>query len=519
MLTLPQVRQSYLASNAILSARRKSLRSYILKSVLIVMSLFFYASLLLSINMGLLLYTLVVNPQSDTGSLATILEIMKSMGDGDYSLLGTIGIIAFASYVFFSPLIGTATLSLVSEDESISLGLPRGYRFFNSLILNIFSAVSILQLMVGYGIASVFSIEGSRLPTVILFTMLWFFGALMSTLIGWARESMIIRIGFIKTLLVWGVGLGLLGLILVYSGIQEIAGQKYGEWLVDISKFNMFVITGSAVFITLASMLAIYLGVNLSHRVVSRTFPSENKASSKRAILLGKVQGRLLPLMVIIHNAVWRTKEVRRTMIIVFLLSLFASFFILPTEISIIGILIAIPAIISLSWLANILGLLGGGVLVFGSDIAKYRVIPGAALLYGIFLSILLSAPVLLGLLNGARIDSDAFSAYISVSILNSVLLPSIAILFAVGKPFRARLEGRGDTLVPPLVSLGYISIIGSAAMISGNVIVAAQSGVAASLLFILTAVIIGLGTYLIANYYWASEAKQYRIMKTINGD
>lgn len=519
MLTLSQIRQSYSASNAIVRVRAKSLRSYIVRSMLIVIALFFYASLLLSVNMGLLLYTLVINPQADTGSLATILEIMKSMGDNNYSFLGTIGIVAFASYIFFSPLIGTATLSLVSDDESVSLGLPRGYRFFNSLVLNIFSAVSILQLMIGLGIASIFSIEGSRFPSILFFSLLWFLGALLSTLIGWMREAAIVKIGFTKTLFLFAFILGIFGLLAFYTDIQSLIGQHYGKWLIALSTFNIFIISSSLIIILVASLVVLYLGVNLSHNVTSRTFPSENKVSSKKAALVGKVRGNLLPIIIVVHNSVWRTREVRRTMIIVFMLSLLAALFALPSDISIVGLLIAIPAIISLSWLINILGLIGGGLLVFGGDIRKYRAFPGAALIYAIFLSLSMSAPILIALLNGSRIDSNAFSEYISVSLLNSVLLPSIAILFAVGKPYRARLEGRGDTLVPPLVSLGYIFVIGVAAMLSGTAVLAAEAGTAASLLFILTSTILGLGTYSIVNYYWVSDAKQYKIMKTINGD
>lgn len=519
MLSLAQIKQSYLSSNAILAARAKAIRSYLLKSIIIVIGLFFYASLLLSVNMGMILYTLIINPQVESDSTATILEIMKEMGIGDYTFLGTIGALAFLAYIVFPPLIGTATLSLVSEDESLSLGLPRGYRFFNSFILNIFSAVSILQLLIGFGLASVFSIEGTRFPTVLAFLFLWLAGAAISTLLGWVRETLILKIGFLKTLLSSLIFLGILGASITYTSLRTTLGQIYGEWMVNISILNWTVILLSFLCLIGLFITAVLVGTNLSNKVASRTFPSENKPSNKKNYLLSKVKGNLAPVMLVVHSAVWRTKEVRRTITIVFLLSFISALYVIPAETSLVGLLIAIPAIISLSWLVNVLGLLGGGVLVLGGDTRKYRILPGAALIYGIGLSMLLSLPILLALLNGGRIDSEAFSEYISVSMLNSVLLPSTAILLAVGKPFRARLEGRGDTLVPPLVSLGYIFIIGSLAMVSGTVILAAEAGLAASSLFLLMAVIIGSTTYFISNYYWVGDKIQYRIMKTINGD
>ena len=519
MLTPHQIKRAFQASNAILSARRKSLRSYILKSMLIVIGLFFYASLLLSVNMGLVLYTLIVNPEADIETTKTVIEIMKEMGNGDYSFLGTIGILAFSSYIIFSPLIGTATLSLVSEDESVSLGLPRGYRFFNALILNMFSAVSILQLLIGFGIASIFSIEGNRLPTIMMFLLLWVLGSLASTAIGWVREAAVIRIGFLKTLILSFLILGIIGASVLLTGAQDVLGRLYGAWLVAISKLDMLVMLASTVIILVVGTALVVLGVNLANNVVSLTFPAENKPSSKNNSLIGKISGSLPTIILTLHSVVWRTKEVRRTIIIVSILSFLSALFVIPAETSIIGLLIAVPAIVSLSWLVNIFGLLGGGVMVFGGDSKKYRLIPGAALVYAIIASLTISTPILLGLLNGARIDFETFSEYISVSILNSVLLPSIAVLLAIGKPFRARLEGRGDTLVPPLVSLGYILLIGTAAMLSGTAVLAATPGLSATTLFILLAILIGFITFKLANSYWITEKIQYRIMKTINGD
>ena len=519
MLTLSQVNAAFKASNAVLASKSHAIRSYFLKAILIVIALFFYGSLIFSINVGFIAYTLITNPQVEQDSLPTALEIMKAFGNSDYSFAGAIGILAFLSYIIFSPLIGTAALSIISEDESVSLGLPRGYRFFNSLILNMISAVSILQLIIGFGIASLFSIEGNRAPSIIMFSLLWIMGSIVSTFLGWVREYLVQKIGFVRTLLFSLIVLASLLLVIAQEAVRFQIGNLYGVWFTRLAAIDVPTIATSLIAIIAISLSLIYFGTSLASLVVSRSYPSENKASSFKVSFIGKAKTRLAVLASIIHTAVWRTREIRRTILIVMILSSASAFFVIPEEISIIGLLISIPAIISLSWLINVFGLLGGGILVLAGDKEKYKAIPGASLIYAFALSIVCSLPVLIGLLYGGRIDSNAFTEYLSVSILTSALLPAIAILMAVRRPFRARLEGRGDTLVPPLVSLGYIILIGGIAMVTGSFVLAATGGIYASVLFLLTTVLLLALTYHIANYYWVKKENQYRIMKIINGD
>jgi hypothetical protein len=102
------------------------------------------------------------------------------------------------------------------------------------------------------------------------------------------------------------------------------------------------------------------------------------------------------------------------------------------------------------------------------------------------------------------------------------VLAPMTALLaslLAIYKPYRSRLEGRGDVLIPPLTSLVYLAIFISLGLAISYMVSRMLFNYQSLLLSIFIALAIILVGRMVISYYWETDKTQYRIMKISSGD
>lgn len=511
------IKGSLIASKSVLSAKRKTLKSRIIKSLIFAVAVFFAFAYLLASSSGYLSYLISIDPSVEYNE--PLRAIFGQMSEGNNIVFGSVAVISLLSYVFFAPLIGTATLSLLSEDESLSLSLPRGHKFFDALFLNLFSGVGFLQLLIGTGVVSILSIEGSRLIPILAFFLIWLLAGTLSTTLGWVREYVIQKIGFVKTL-VLSIGIlasvSLVFSLLLLTPFAE-AYTGFVVWIATLGSLSKIFL----LFLGLISFIVVLaaLGHRLAQRVLVASFPREGKkVSQKNSFLAGRaspfVQGLLL-----VNLTVFRTRESRRTIIVVSILAVLAIIFAPLDSTSLSGLVIGVIATFSLAWLVNLYGLLGSGNIFLATNPKIYQTLPVAAFLYGTLVPLAFLVAILTTGLALGSFELEAYFSYLIMSALLSPLNALFASLIAIYKPYRSRLEGRGDVLVPPLASLAYLAIFialgSSISLIASRMLFNYQS----ALLAIATGgLIVFVGRVLIL-YYWNADNTQYKIMKMSNGD
>lgn len=514
---IKDISRSIIGSKSILVAKRKTLKSRIVKSLLFAVATFFIISYFTATMSGNLSYLISIDPSIEYNE--TLRTIFGQVALGNNSVFGSIGVISLLSYIFFAPLVGTATLSLISEDESLSLSLPRGHKFFDSLFLNLFSGVGILQLLIGTGIVSIFSIEGKRLLPILIFGLIWITSGLLSTLLGWVRERSIQRIGFIKTLLI-GFGL-LLGLSLFFSlFLFTPFAEAYGNFIIWISKLTESV---TIVFLFSSLILVILLSITFGHRLTQKvlfeSFPREGKKVTQKSSPLSKSRNTFIQQFLLINLMIFRTRETRRTIFIILVLATLAIFFAPLDTNTLPGLVIGTIATFNLAWLANFYGLSGSGNVFLATKPKTYRTLPIAAFFYGTLIPMAFLLVILaLGLILG-NLDIETYTTYTLMAIVLAPMTALLASLLAIYKPYRSRLEGRGDVLIPPLTSLVYLAIFISLGVAISYMVSRMLFNYQSLLLSIFIALAIILVGRMVISYYWETDKTQYRIMKISSGD
>jgi hypothetical protein len=507
---------SLLASLRLVGARKRMIRSYSVRSIITALAGFFGLVYLGALNTGYFAYITAISPEIEFNDLALL--VFERMYNNDFIFLGSVSVIAFFSYIFFAPIIGTATLSLVSEDEGLSLGLPRGHKFFDALILNLLSGVGILQLLIGTGIATIMSLEGNKIAGALSFAIFWLGAGVISTVIGWLRELSVQKIGFPKTLLAGLIIVSGLGFI-VTSILLPTLSNLYGRYILFISSIETTLLAIILLFaLLLVAMFSIF-GHRVSEIILNNYFSKSPTVQKEKQSSIKTNYPRLLNNLILTSLVVFRTKEVKRTIVIVGLIGVLSMAF-APLDGNVIsGIVIGFIATLNLSWLANYLGLLGSGNILLASMPKIYNKIPVTTTIFSGLISLAYSLSVLTFGLVAGRISVDSYFHMMLLAGLLSTILPSLAVTLAIKKPYRTRLEGRGDVLIPPTISLLYLALFISISIVINAVVSSSVVGFASFLLFGLLIVAIAFFTNKAIERYWLLDETQYRIIKMANGD
>lgn len=491
-------------------------RSKFVRAVIFSLGGFAALMYLISANSDYFAYSVAISPEVEFNESLTL--IFGQMYLNNFTVLGSVGFIALFSYIVFAPIVGTATISFVTDSEGSSLMLPRGHKFFDSLFLNMISGVGILQLLIGTGIASILSIEGNRTQAIILFFLIWIMSATISTILGWARELWVSKVGFIKTLVAGFLLLFFLGFLTTAIYIDDIA-NLYGVLIVGASSAKLHEILLVFLLILVVTFILIAFGHSLSQKVNHKHFTKEAGKKNSKITLINFSRGLLTNSILLNYLLVSRTIEVRKTIIIVGLIGVISVIF-LPLESAILpAVVIGFSATFSLSWLVNYYGLIGSGN-IFIYSMSEYRKIAPVSLtsfstgIIFFYNSILLNVGYFLG-----KIDEISLFRMFILTIILSVSLPIVSLLIAAYKPYRARLEGRGDTLLPPMVSLLYLAGFLFWSVLLNNAIAAANYTIYTLILFVVLSVSFYLLGIRSINYQLSLEKTQYNVMRVANGD
>ena len=517
MLLLKDASSSLRASLSLLGARKAMVKSRVAKSFLAALAGFAALVYLGASNSGYFAYLMAISREVDINQ--SLMLIFQQMYENNFAVIGSVAVIALFSYIVFAPIVGTATLSLATEDESSTLMLPRGHKFFDSLLLNILSGVGILQLFIGTGVVSILSLEGSRVQSIFFFFIIWLIAATVSTILGWVREAAVNKIGFTKTLFVGLAILSFLSIAVTFLWVENIS-NFYASSIVYISKIYNWYSIG---LIFLVAIFTLFIFVLLGHYLASKVnhfhFAKNGVAEKNKKSLLNLRRSPLVNSLLLNYLLVWRTSEVRRTIIIVGLIGLVAMVFLPLDDIVLPALIIGFSATFTLSWVVNYYGLLGSGNLFLQSLPNYSKVLASSISIFSTSAILLYNMTLLLiGFALGKVGAADIFKMSI-LSMILSALLPLIALFSAARKPYRARLEGRGDTLLPPMVSLGYLAFFLFISVLVNNVIMAAAYNIYTFILYLILFIATLLLGNLATKYHLSLDKTQYNIMKVSQGD
>jgi hypothetical protein len=477
----------------------------------------------LALNAGALFADLATYANSEESTLARVW--LGNIADGDYGLLGISFVATGFGIALLAPFTGASSLTLIDDDSAMPFSFARGRRFFDSITFAAISGVGVVHFIVTILTASLLSVDGVRLPGIGLALLLWMSFLGLASVIGWLSEIAVAKVGKIVKWIYGFVLAGIAGLAYTQQAVQDVlisVANGYGVW-VRAASVPMYwwspLVAYVAAFILLATL--IFFGFWLA-RLWDNLPPhfSGRAAGSTKSFAGGF---RATSIWAIILKVLWRTREVKRTVIAVSIAGSVSStyFFATAPDSIIAGLMIGVPAISMLIWPSNAFGVFGSGLTWMLSQ-PKFKTnlpfwLAGISQAQTVLIMLVLLVPMSIFHLD---LLSEVSMGTWLAGAANLTLLPAVALFVALRKPHTVRLTGRGESILPPAAAISYLAGFGALAAAVSAIVTAFEAlGPGYAYYGLLLIVVAALALLAAALRMWQEPKIQQKVLYIATGD
>jgi TM2 domain-containing membrane protein YozV len=461
---LNDVRAGWRSTQILLALRWRTVRSRGVRIAIMTAAAIFVFGVAMAANLGYVVQLASLQTDTAAGIFARVWVGYLSAG-----IMGALGSATVGSAVFialFAPFTGSATMTLAPADDLAGVRPPRAHRYFDSLILNAISGLGLLQLLALTTVTSLLTLDGQHAAAILFTWVMWAALIALMTAIGWALEWVVRKYGKVRRRILGTTGLAIVTVILLadpdHGGTLFGLARLYTKVIrVGVTGWNLpATLALAGMTVTAAAIMA--LGVHLA-RVANRWPPaaaSFQRARSYRGV--GRTPFRISARLLL--RTMWRTGEVRRPLISLIVVGMPILFFTPLTSTTETSITFAVPLTIALAWASNAFALIGPGMPWLASSPRALDRLPLAAAaiqlaLSGGLLTLLVTASYLTG-----HADGPEAVHVLTSGLVATLMCIALSATLSIRRPIRARLAGRGDSLVPAGTSLLYMLLYIAAA-------------------------------------------------------
>lgn len=416
------------------------------------------AGVFLASNTSAIVKALAAQGLDSTGGLFAITWIL-ALQRGELGDVGALTVGGALIAAIFAPFTGSSTLSLAPAEDLQGVRLARSHRYFDSLVINCISGIGLLQLLALSGITSVLSLAGSKGPAMLLTWMVWLLVVILTTTIGWSLEWVLRK---------WGKGvrrgLGVAGVIIIVGLVIADTdsarslwgiGTPYASLIRGAADGNVTLIVLAAVTLSLTSLGLLVAGLYATRQALAHPAPVPALGKRRRGIRLPKDPTALMTRLMV--TTLLRTPECRRPIIGILAIGVPALTFIPLTENLETAVMLAVPLAVSLAWGVNVFAVLGPGMTWLTSQPALITKAPRVAAYIQFLVTVALIVVLYLAAEFSGNAGPGAGQRLLVGALITGALSAAVSVNLSVSRPLRARLSGRGDSLVPPVTSLNYL--------------------------------------------------------------
>lgn len=363
--------------------------------------------------------------------------------------------------VAIAPFTGNSITSLISYHHLVSIRSSQRHRFTDSFISQLFSSISILQLLTLTAIASLLTLDGGRVQGVLYAWGSWPVLIALSTMFVWIAEYLYRKLGE-------KLRLALMGVVAAGVGVAVFLDPVHGQTVFGIGSSYAYIIQHFNTFDTTLKLAAtgflivLFIGISWVAYIMSIKTLAQAERQSKRAT--GHRKSRpwktsQSPLVEMIHLCLvqlWRSMEIRKPLIMATIFGAIMIFYSDGAFSITATMILIIPLIVSLSWGSNVFGVLGNGYIWLSSLPGANRyIIWTFASVQTLITFVLFSLMCLPSILFGHG-DYLTFSGLILALLSTSILMTRSALTKSVNRPYAYKAGTRGENILPPATMINY---------------------------------------------------------------
>ncbi len=363
--------------------------------------------------------------------------------------------------VLVAPFTGSSATSLISTHYLVSVRANNYHRFTDSLVGQLFSSISLLQLMTLTSVASLLTLDGGRKEGILYAWASWPILVILSTTFLWVAELLYRKFGETKRLLMLAVTLGVIGLVCFYNQEQASTvfgiGTVYAGLIQGFASFDLqFKILSFVILIALWFLLA-FIAYKISQ--VALAYPdlfAKKDRSEKPVKSVRTFSNPMIQMMQFVFIQIVRNNEIKKPLILATTFGAVTLYFLVSTPSMLSTIVMIVPLIVCLSWGSNIFGIIGNGLpWLFSKPFSiRYMIWSFYSLQLGLSMAmaILMMAPsFLLG-----RLDYQTTVSFLIAVLTSGLVMNRSALHKSVYNPQPFKSGHRGEAILPPATLISY---------------------------------------------------------------
>lgn len=398
------------------------------------------------------------------GQGSPLAEALAQMARGSLGAGGSAAVALVVAGLVFAPATGAATHAQFSDLDLAGIRPPRLHRYFDGVWNSVVSPVGASPLLILTSLASLVTSSGpGRLVAVALAWVTWLTLLTLLAASGWTIDYL--RRRWTPRLRWYAVAGAAAG-----TGVAVLLDPNRGRTGFGLADRYAAIVSAAArgepgpALLGIGVLLAGGVGLGLAGMALCRAAlalpaPVQRQDQTVRAVSVP--QRPLLALGAVIGTSLWRSREVRRPILMMVL----AAMPLLIGGIRYTGgqgssvlasVLLVVPLSLALGWGVNVLGALGGAVTLLLAQPGAWR--PLLRAMAGIQLVVTLLLGTALLVIGAGFSDSwQILPSFVVGLVVASVIATASSLRYSLRRPHRTRLTGRGEPLVPPVVGLEYV--------------------------------------------------------------
>lgn len=363
--------------------------------------------------------------------------------------------------VMIAPFTGTSITSLVSHHHLVSVRASNRHRFTDSLITQFFASISLLQLITLTAVGSLLTLDKGRIEGILYAWASWPVLVVMSTMFVWIAEYLYRKLGEKKRLAILIAALAIIGIaVLLFPDEGKTVfgvGTAYAFLIQGFSGFELSFKIMALAMLILLFWLFFFISYKVSQSALAEPEIFANATTAPKKVRV-RQSSRFTTMEVanLGFMQLWRNLEIRKPLLMATLFGSGVIFFGNQTFSVMSTMILIIPLIVSLSWGANVFGILGNGFTWLASKPFALRNLLWIFAGIQVFLTIALFVLMCLPSIVTGIIDEKSVSGIILAVISTSVLMTRSAMDKSVRFPHPYKAGVRGEAILPPATLINY---------------------------------------------------------------
>lgn len=416
-------------------------------------------------NTGSLIIYLITTVQPGAQSQQVqqyVLSYLETFSSGELNLYVTGVLGATLGMILISPFSGYSLGGVVPSRDLAIVKASDNYRISDSIIVQILSSLTLIQLISLTMLASLMTIEGGTGPAIIYAWIIWLAIVLIATTFMWITEYVNRKYGF-------KVKIGIILTVVVALTIALLLDPFKGSTFFGLSPIIIDVLQNLYSYNIWESLLAYSVPVGiiivfsgLLSFIASKALHIQEPISLKKQKKFAKKEKwSEISLFKTILSLVFRYKVIWRPIFITTLFS-FILMLILGNQTDSVGtllisLIVIIPLVVSLSFSVNIFGIFGSSNIWLASSPSWRKNILTTTAAVQLGITALIYVTIFAGGLLFQKITFVDVWQSIPAIISSLTIMTVYSLSKSLKNPVKYMPSSRGDAILPPLTILNYM--------------------------------------------------------------